>query len=103
MAKSTTTVRKPARRKAVAKKVTSLAAKRPLASMAKAAPRVNSGGLDLNALLVNVPERVARSTTNAERHLEWNGKTVREVLEQRLGDARDIRYDLDKGFMTLGT
>lgn len=76
-------------------------AKQPLANIVKLAPKVRSGGLNPDAVLFNVVDKVARSATNTQRHLDWDGKTVRQVLESRLGDARDINYDLKKGFMTL--
>jgi hypothetical protein len=82
---------------AVSKKI----AKQPLAKIVQLTPKVRSGGLDPSAVLVNNPSKVARSPENAQRHLDWNGKTVRQVLESRQGDSRDINYDLSKGFMTL--
>ena len=82
---------------AVSKKI----AKQPLAKIVQLTPKVRSGGLDPSAVLVNNKQKVARSAENAQRHLDWNGKTVRQVLESRQGDSRDINYDLSKGFMTL--
>ena len=78
-------------------------AKRPLAEIAKTTPKVNSGGLDLEAILKDNPDNIARATHNQERHKELNGKTVQQALATRLVDARDIRYDIAKGFMTLGS
>tara|TARA_R110002020_G_scaffold84649_3_gene209493 strand:- start:142 stop:441 length:300 start_codon:yes stop_codon:yes gene_type:complete len=63
--------------------------------------KVNSGGLDLDAVLKDNPEKTARATHNAERHKSLDGKTVREALATRLVDSRDIRYDVQKGFMYL--
>ena len=48
------------------------------------------------------PDKIARSTHNQERHKELSGKTVQQALASRMVDARDIRYDIAKGFMTLG-
>ena len=84
---------------AVRKKVAK--GKQPLAKIVQLTPKVRSGSLDPDAVLVNNPSKVARSADNAQRHLDWDGKTVRQVLESRQGDARDIKYDLSKGFMTL--
>ena len=81
----------------------SRSAKRPLAEIAKSTPRINGGGLNLEAILMDNPEKIARATHNQERHKELSGKTVREALASRLVDARDIRYDITKGFMTLGS
>ena len=81
----------------------SKSAKRPLAEIAKSTPRINGGGLNLEAILMDNPEKIARATHNQERHKELSGKTVREALASRLVDARDIRYDITKGFMTLGS
>ena len=99
MPKSTTA--KKASPKATATK--SRSAKRPLAEIAKSTPRINGGGLNLEAILMDNPEKIARATHNQERHKELSGKTVREALASRLVDARDIRYDITKGFMTLGS
>ena len=99
MPKSTTA--KNASPKATATK--SRSAKRPLAEIAKSTPRINGGGLNLEAILMDNPEKIARATHNQERHKELSGKTVREALASRLVDARDIRYDITKGFMTLGS
>ena len=71
--------------------------------IAKTTPKVNSGGLDLEAILKDNPDKIARATHNQERHKELNGKTVQQALATRLVDARDIRYDIAKGFMTLGS
>ena len=99
MPKSTTA--KKASPKATATK--SRSAKRPLAEIAKSTPRINGGGLNLEAILMDNPEKIARAPHNQERHKELSGKTVREALASRLVDARDIRYDITKGFMTLGS
>ena len=63
--------------------------------------KVKSGGLNLDSVLKDNPEKIARATHNAERHKELDGKTVREALATRLVDSRDIRYDLKKGFMVI--
>ena len=63
--------------------------------------KVNSGGLNLDAVLKDNPEKTARATHNAERHKSLDGKTIREALATRLVDSRDIRYDLKKGFMYM--
>ena len=63
--------------------------------------KVNSGGLNLGAVLKDNPEKTARATHNAERHKSLDGKTIREALATRLVDSRDIRYDLKKGFMYM--
>ena len=100
MAKSTT-ASKP--RKVSQKTATAKTAKQPLVELAKTATekKINGGGLDLDATLINNTGKVARAAGNAERHLTLSGKTVRDALATRLVDARDIRYDVDKGFMTL--
>ena len=95
MPKSTTA--KKASPKATAPK--SKSAKRPLA--ASTTKKVNAGGLDLKATLTNNKEKVARAPSNAERHLSLDGKTVEEALATRLVDARDIKYDISKGFMLI--
>jgi hypothetical protein len=82
--------------------IKSSSAKRPLAEIAKTTPKVNGGGLDLEAILKDNPDKIARSTHNQERHKELSGKTVQQALASRMVDARDIRYDIAKGFMTLG-
>jgi len=77
---------------------------KPLAELAaQTTTKVNSGGLNLDAILKDNPEKVARATHNQERHKELNGKTVRDALATRMVDARDIRYDVQKGFMILGS
>jgi len=47
--------------------------------------------------------KVARATHNAERHDEFNGKTVSEILS--LKPTRmvlaDIKYDVKCGFITI--
>tara|TARA_R110000787_G_scaffold43783_1_gene107258 strand:+ start:33689 stop:33988 length:300 start_codon:yes stop_codon:yes gene_type:complete len=63
--------------------------------------KVKSGGLNLDGVLKINPDKTARATHNADRHTALNGKTVREALATRTVDARDLRYDLDKKFMTL--
>ena len=97
MGKSTTA--KKASPKATAPKAKS--AKRPLAEIAKTNPKINGGGLDLDAILLDNPEKTARAAQNQERHKELSGKTIKDALASRMVDARDIRYDLTKGFMTL--
>ena len=83
--------------------IKSASAKRPLAAIAKTATKkVNSGGLDLQATLKANPDKIARATHNQDRHKELSGKTVQEALATRMVDARDIRYDVAKGFMLLG-
>ena len=82
--------------------IKSTSAKRPLAAIAKTTLKVNSGGLDLQAILKDNPDKIARATHNQDRHKELNGKTVQEALATRMVDARDIRYDVAKGFMLLG-
>ena len=77
-------------------------AKRPLAAIAKTTTKVSSGGLDLQAILKANPDKIARATHNQDRHRELSGKTVQEALATRMVDARDIRYDVAKGFMLLG-
>lgn len=74
-----------------------------LSEIAKSGPSssVSFGGLNPDAILNDNPEKIARATHNQERHKSLNGKTVREALATRLVDARDIRYDLAKGFMTI--
>ena len=62
---------------------------------------VNAGGLDLKATLTNNKDKVARAPSNAERHLSLDGTTVAEALATRLVDARDIKYDISKGFMLI--
>ena len=83
-------------------KKASSSAKRPLAAIAKTTLKINSGGLDLQAILTDNPDKIARATHNQDRHRELNGKTVQEALATRMVDARDIRYDVAKGFMLLG-
>ena len=98
MPKSTTA--KKASPKATALK--SKSAKRPLADIAASTTKkVNAGGLDLKAVLINNKDKVARAPTNAERHLALDGKTVEEALATRLVDARDIKYDINLGFMLI--
>jgi hypothetical protein len=97
MGKSTTA--KKVSPKATATKAKS--AKRPLAEIVKTTPKINGGGLDLDAILLDNPEKMARAAQNQERHKELSGKTIKDALASRMVDARDIRYDLTKGFMTL--
>ena len=97
MGKSTTA--KKASPTATAPKAKS--AKRPLAEIVKTTPKINGGGLDLDAILLDNPEKTARAAQNQERHKELSGKTIKDALASRMVDARDIRYDLTKGFMTL--
>ena len=98
MPKSTTA--KKASPKATAPK--SKSAKRPLADIAASTTKkVNAGGRDLKAVLKNNKDKVARVPHNAERHLSLDGKTVEEALATRLVDARDIKYDISKGFMLI--
>ena len=54
-----------------------------------------------SAILKNNADKMARATHNQERHEDMDGLTVRDALASRRVDARDIRYDLAKGFMTL--
>ena len=76
--------------------------KKPLAELAKKANQnVKAKGLDLDAIIINVPEKVARAVENAERHLELSGMTIREALATRRVESKDLRYDLDKGFMKI--
>lgn len=56
-------------------------------------------GLDLDRVIIDNKEKMARSKENAERHEELSGMTVRDALATRRVEAKDIRYDLDKGFM----
>jgi hypothetical protein len=97
MAKSTTA------KKASLTVVATKSAKQPLAEIVKTTTKINGGGLNLEATLSNNPEKIARAAHNQERHTELDGKTVRQALATRLVDIRDIRYDLLKGFMTLGS
>ena len=98
MPKSTTA--KKASPKATAPK--SKSAKRPLADIAASTTKkVKAGGLDLKAVLINNKDKVARAPTNAERHLALDGKTVEAALATRLVDARDIKYDINLGFMLI--
>jgi len=99
MPKSTTA--KKASPKATSTKAKS--AKRPLADIAKTTTtkKVNAGGLDLDAVIKDNPEVTARATHNQERHKELDGLTIRDALATRMVDARDIRYDLSKGFMVI--
>ena len=98
MPKSTTA--KKASPTATAKKKS---AKRPLADIAKTTTekKVNAGGLDLDAIILDNPDKIARAQHNQERHKDMSGKTIRDALATRRVDARDIRYDLQKGFMTI--
>jgi|TARA_R100000781_G_scaffold29964_1_gene21977 hypothetical protein len=97
MPKSTTA--KKASPTATAKK----SAKRPLADIAKTTTekKVNAGGLNLDAIILDNPDKIARAQHNQERHKDMSGKTIRDALATRRVDARDIRYDLQKGFMTI--
>ena len=101
MAQSATT-KKSTSKKAVASKTVTITPTKSLASVAQATKsNVRSGGLDLNAVLKANFEKTPRSDQNIHRQKELNGKTVEEALASRLVDARDIKYDLDKGFMVL--
>ena len=82
---------------------TAKSAKRPLADIAKTTTekKVNAGGLDLDAIILDNPAKIARAEHNEERHKDMSGKTIRDALATRRVDARDIRYDLQKGFMTI--
>ena len=91
---------KSATKKTTTKKVVTPTASKPLAAIAQTKPNVRSGGLQLTAVLANF-EKTPRSDSNLERQKTLDGKTVEEALASRLVDARDIKYDLDKGFMTL--
>ena len=47
--------------------------------------------------------KIARATHNAERHEEFNGKTIKAILSikpTRMTVA-DIKYDLKTGFITI--
>ena len=66
---------------------------------AKPATKVNGGGLDLDAVLIRT-DKVARADHNRDRHKDLDGMTVFDALATRRVDARDIRYDISKGFMT---
>ena len=76
--------------------------KKPSAKLAKKANQtVKAKGLDLDAVIIDVPDKVARATENAERHIELSGMTIREALATRRVESKDLRYDLDKGFMKI--
>tara|TARA_R110000796_G_scaffold104855_1_gene214791 strand:- start:14061 stop:14348 length:288 start_codon:yes stop_codon:yes gene_type:complete len=92
---------KSATKKTTTKKVVTPTASKPLAAIAQTKPNVRSGGLQLTAVLKANFEKTPRSDSNLERQKTLDGKTVEEALASRLVDARDIKYDLDKGFMTL--
>ena len=75
--------------------------KQPLAKLAKSTKKINAGGLNPDAIIRNNLKKTARAQHNAERHLTLDGKTVREALESRLVEAKDLRYDLSKDFICL--
>ena len=89
--------------KSTAAKKDNPTAKRPLAEIVKTTSKIKNGGFDPEAILKDNPDKIARATHNQERHKELDGKTVQQALATRLVDARDIRYDIAKGFMTLGS
>lgn len=62
--------------------------------------RINLGNLDPD-LVITKTGKMPRVQHNLERVNDFHGKTVREALESRRMDARDIKYDVDKGFYTL--
>jgi len=67
-----------------------------------AAPKINLGGLDGNAIYT-ATGKVARAQHNADRHNALNGKTVTAALITRQVNAQDIKYDVAKGFIKLVT
>tara|TARA_R100001377_G_scaffold54627_1_gene32257 strand:- start:318 stop:560 length:243 start_codon:yes stop_codon:yes gene_type:complete len=66
------------------------------------APKVNCGPFNPKGVY-NATGKIARATHNAERHEEFSGKTVSEILglkPTRMTIA-DIKYDLKTGFITI--
>jgi len=61
---------------------------------------VNTAGLDPSAIYT-ATGKLARAAHNADRHVAYNGKSVQELLANRLLATADIKYDLAKGFITL--
>jgi|TARA_R100000664_G_C2736593_1_gene125910 hypothetical protein len=47
--------------------------------------------------------KIARATHNAERHEEFNGKTIKEILSLKPTrmTLADIKYDVKTGFITI--
>lgn len=69
----------------------------------KNAPVELISGLPANAVYTNIPNKVARAQHNADRHLAFNGKTVKELLtiKPTVITHADIKYDVNKGFIKL--
>jgi len=64
----------------------------------KSKDKIAVKGLDLEAVIIKT-DKQARSQENRERHEELSGMTVKEALATRRVEGKDLRYDLDKGFM----
>jgi len=66
------------------------------------APKVNCGPFNPNGIYT-ATGKIARAPHNAERHEEFNGKTIKAILSikpTRMTVA-DIKYDLKTGFITI--
>ena len=63
--------------------------------------KVKTGGLDPNAVLKANPEKTPRAEHNISRQKILDGKTVKEALESRIVDSRDLNYDISKGFLLI--
>jgi hypothetical protein len=64
----------------------------------KSKDKVAVKGLDLDSIIIKTAKQ-ARSKENRERHEELSGMTVKEALATRRVEGKDLRYDLEKGFM----
>ena len=72
-----------------------------IASASKATPPVRAGGLNVNAIIRVNPNNKVRSEANAARQKAYDGLTVGQALEQRIVDARDLKYDSAKNYITF--
>ena len=66
------------------------------------APKVNCGPFNPSGIY-KATGKIARAPHNAERHEEFNGKTVKAILSlkpTRMTIA-DIKYDVKTGFITI--
>lgn len=72
-------------------------------NVAKVAPKAKEtliSGLNANSVYT-ATGKLARAAHNVERHQEFNGMTVKEILDTKRMTPADIKYDIKCGFIKL--
>lgn len=72
-----------------------------LAEIAKSGEKVIKPGKFNPDHFITTTGKIPRVVHNQERVLDFNKKTVREALESRRYAYQDIKYDVDRGFISI--